>query len=232
MGGKTPEPEWMALFLSALRERPVIRAAARTAGVPLATAYSRRRTDEDFAREWNAALGKEASEDTGENTSENGTDALAGWGGARRIGSKRIARFLETLAETSNVSAAAKTAGIEVRTIYRLRRDDAGFAARWQAALAEGYDNLEMELLAHLRGGDGHEADAGRKGKFDTASALRSLAAHRESVAREKGRRTLADEVTTIASINAKIDALRARAKANERAIRSARRKKARDDEA
>ena len=42
-------------------------------------------------------------------------------------------------------------------------------------------------------------------------------------MAREKGRRTLADEAATIASINAKIDLLRARQKDSDKAIRAAR---------
>ena len=61
------------------------------------------------------------------------------------------------------------------------------------------------------------------KRKFDVATALRCLTAHRESVAREKGRRTLAAEVATIEAINAKIDTLRLRAKESEAAIRAAR---------
>ena len=80
-------------------------------------------------------------------------------------------------------------------------------------------------MLEHLRAqGSGEPAPAGAR-KFDTVTALRCLTAHRENVAREKGRRALADEVTTIASINAKIDALRARARANDKAIRTSRRK-------
>ena len=80
-----------------------------------------------------------------------------------------------------------------------------------------------MELLHHLRSGD-TPGDGTPPRKFDTAIALRCLTAHRESVAREKGRRTLADEVATIASINAKIDDMRARSKAGDAAVRKARR--------
>ena len=207
------EPEWMAAFLGALRAEPKVRAAARAADVALSTAYHRRRIDPDFAREWDAARGKSVGEDT------------AGWGGTRRIGAKKIERFLETLAESSNVRAAAEAAGIAVRAVYRLRREDPEFARAWYAALAEGYDNLEMEMLEHLRAQGAGEAAPASARKFDTATALRCLTAHRENVAREKGRRALADEVTTIASINAKIDALRARARANDKAIRTSRRK-------
>jgi outer membrane murein-binding lipoprotein Lpp len=47
-------------------------------------------------------------------------------------------------------------------------------------------------------------------------------------VAREKGRRALAEEVTTIASINAKIDRLRLAGEAGAQAIAEARRENAR----
>lgn len=138
----------------------------------------------------------------------------------RRIASK-LELFLTRLAETSNVAAAADEAELATATVYARRRTDPDFARRWYAALAEGYDNLEMELLAQLRSGESGGAEAKRK--LDVATALRCLTAHRESVAREKGRRTLAEEVATIAAINAKIDAMRARAKQGEAAVRAAR---------
>jgi hypothetical protein len=136
--------------------------------------------------------------------------------------------FLAHLGETSNVTAAAEAAAISLSRVYAMRRTDPGFARAWFDALAEGYDNLEMELLQHLRaagtgGGEEGDAPAGRR-KFDTATAFRCLAAHRDSVAREKGRRTLAQEVATISAINAKIDRLRLNAQASEKAIRAARR--------
>ena len=80
------------------------------------------------------------------------------------------------------------------------------------AALAEGYDNLEMELLARLREGRLEDVDElGNKRKFDIGTAFRCLIAHRETVAKEKGRATLDDEIATMKSINAKIDMIRAR---------------------
>ncbi|HEX7709443.1 MAG TPA: hypothetical protein VF418_00760 [Sphingomonadaceae bacterium] len=120
--------------------------------------------------------------------------------------------FLGKLAETSNVKAAAEAADVSQSLVYKRRRDDRDFARQWYAALAEGYDNLEMELLGVLRAGKPEEVDAdGTRHKFDIGSALRCLIAHREAVAKEKGRRTLADEAATIESINAKIDAIRAK---------------------
>lgn len=120
--------------------------------------------------------------------------------------------FLNHLAETSNVKAAAQAANVSQSLVYKRRRDDPDFARQWYDALAEGYDNLEMELLGRLREGRLEEVDEdGNKRKFDIGTAFRCLIAHRETVSREKGRRTLADEIATMKSINAKIDTIRAR---------------------
>ncbi|TMM48062.1 hypothetical protein [Qipengyuania marisflavi] len=210
-------PEWAARFLAALRAGSGVRAAARAAGVTSSTPYHRRTANADFRKAWDAI---KPVDDRRKRKS----------GPPAQRGAAKIDRFLEELAATSNVAAAADTADIATATVYRLRRDDPDFARRWYAALAEGYDNLEMELLQHLRRGEstgdaaaksaGSSAD---RGKFDIPNALRCLTAHRDTVAREKGRRTLAEEVTTIAAINTKIDAMRARARESEAAIRKAR---------
>jgi hypothetical protein len=100
--------------------------------------------------------------------------------------------FLNELAETSNVKP--------------------DFARRWYEALAAGYDNLEMDLLCRLREGRLEDADSeGNKRKFDIGTAFKCLIAHRETVARTKGRKTLEDELATMKSINAKIDKIRER---------------------
>ena len=62
--------------------------------------------------------------------------------------------FLAELARTSNVTAAAKAAGICTGTAYDERRANAPFNRAWQQALCEGYDHLEMELLQRMRGGE------------------------------------------------------------------------------
>lgn len=122
--------------------------------------------------------------------------------------------FLAALAESSNVSAAARKAGVPTSTVYSARREDAGFASLWFEALCEGYDNLEMDLLRRLRVGelDGGKAKARRK--YDNAIAFRLLTTHREAVSRQKALRADDDEDAILASINAKLDAMRAREKA------------------
>jgi hypothetical protein len=117
--------------------------------------------------------------------------------------------FLAALAERSNVTFAAEMAAIKPALAYKVRREDPEFARRWQGALCEGYDNLEFELLDRLRNGVVSD-DKGRK--FDNAVALRLLAAHRESVARERALRDNEDAAAVVAAIDAKIDAMRQRA--------------------
>ena len=123
--------------------------------------------------------------------------------------------FINALAETSNVKAACELAVVSQSLVYKTRREKAEFARQWYAALAEGYDNLEMELLSRLREGRLEDIDAdGNKRKFDIGTAFRCLIAHRDTVAKEKGRATLDDELATMKSINAKIDEIRRREEA------------------
>ena len=56
--------------------------------------------------------------------------------------------FLEHLIETSNITASAAYAKTVPSRAYRTRKQDPAFAAAWDAALVEGYKNLEMDLLA------------------------------------------------------------------------------------
>ena len=120
--------------------------------------------------------------------------------------------FLAELAVTSNVSAAARKARTPTATVYKARREEAEFNRRWQQALAEGYDNLEMDLLRRLRIGEltGGGPTKSRR-KYDNAIAFRLLSAHREAVGRQKALRASDDEDAIIASINAKLSKMRDR---------------------
>lgn len=123
--------------------------------------------------------------------------------------------FLETLAETSNVSEAARKSGAVTPYVYRIRRENPEFRAQWSAALLEGYEHLEMETLHRLRFGT-PPGDT----KFDIANALRLLAAHREAAAKEKARQGKRDKAAVLASLNAKLDRMRERRAAAERLLK------------
>jgi len=122
-------------------------------------------------------------------------------------------KFIEELANTSNVSAAARAAGVCTSTAYETRRSDAEFNRNWQVALCEGYDNLEMDLLHRLRSGEIKPASGAKKGVriFDNAVAMRLLFAHREAVGRQRAMRSEEDADAIIVSINAKLSLMRQR---------------------
>lgn len=63
------------------------------------------------------------------------------------FGQEKQQRFFEHLAETANVSAAARHAGVALSTVHRWRHRDADFRRAWEQALAQGYADLEMHLL-------------------------------------------------------------------------------------
>ena len=86
---------------------------------------------------------------------------------------RRAARFLEALAASGNVSFACEIAGIGKDRIYRHRRENAAFAAAWEAAKqafaekAEADDGIDLEALER----DGLAVRRGRGGHVQIVSA-------------------------------------------------------------
>lgn len=192
-------PAWIPAFLTALARTGRVGRAVEATGVTSHAVYFQRRNNQRFAEAWLDALARKEPGAAGEPTPGEALPARnAGW----------RTTFFEALAETSNVSASAAGANVPLRTVYKLRRDDAGFAARWREALHEGYDSLEMEVLGHLR-------DPRPERKMDVASALRLLVAHRDTVARERALREDDDEQAVLDSIDRFIDDMRERRAAN-----------------
>lgn len=65
-----------------------------------------------------------------------------------RPNKRQMADFLDALAESSNITASARAAGLPSNSFYRERRRNADFADQWHDALCEGFVRLEAELLA------------------------------------------------------------------------------------
>lgn len=65
----------------------------------------------------------------------------------REVPQERLDEFLVRLAESCNMSRAARQAGVAHSTIYRLRARDPDFAAAWQQAIEAGYERLELALV-------------------------------------------------------------------------------------
>lgn len=135
----------------------------------------------------------------------------------RRYGAPKNWRetFLACLAETSNVTAAAECADISLSWVYKTKREDRGFAQAWLIALCEGYDNLEMELLCRLRHGEARDVPAV---KYDNATALRLLLAHRDARARYQAQQDNVSAEEVRASIDAKLARLREQVQAHDAA--------------
>lgn len=118
---------------------------------------------------------------------------------------------MNALSETSNIANAARKAGVDTSTVYKERRKNAEFNRRWHEALAEGYDNLEMDLLHRLRIGQLEGGKAQARRKYDNAIAFRLLTAHRDSVSRQRAIRANEDEETIILSLTSKLEKMRQR---------------------
>jgi broad specificity phosphatase PhoE len=127
-------------------------------------------------------------------------------------------RFLETLAATSSLARAAEAARTTPARAHEARRTDPEFARAWQAAIAESYLNLELEVIRRMREGDLKTPDGD---KFDFANAIRLIAAHRDSAGRSQASEPRNVSIAEVrASIERKI----------EEAERQVARKKARGD--
>lgn len=211
-----PAQDWKPRFLAALAETGIVRHAARVAGIGESTPYSARQHDPTFAGAWDAAI---AGKEYRRGVSVTVTASSAAAPPPRPATEPRTAHwrteFFDALAETSNVAAAAARARVPVRSVYKCRREDPAFAARWLAALHEGYDNLEMELVGYLR-------DPAPPRKMDVAAALRLLSAHRETVERRRAMTSDEDERATLESLDAFFEGLRQRRLANEAVLREA----------
>jgi hypothetical protein len=96
------------------------------------------------------------------------------------------ARFLSVLAETCNVTEAARQADVSVSYAYRKKASDARFRAGWSAAIGTGYSRLELVLLDRAFNGtekvitrkDGSEE---RMLEYSNQLGLQLLKMHRDS---------------------------------------------------
>ncbi len=197
--GTIPGPEWIGRFLTTLVATGIVGQAIEATGRAPNTIYRQRNRNAAFAAAWRTCMARRRAKLS--TVAEADDPAAQATGRGRR-------HFLETLAETSNVTASARRANMPLAEVYKLRRADTRFAAAWRTALVEGYDMLEMELLGHLR-------DPKSQRKLDVAVAMRLLAAHRDTVARQRALSEDDDEEEVLASIDRFIEDMRSRREAN-----------------
>ena len=97
-------------------------------------------------------------------------------------------KFLSVLADSCNVSLAARQAGVSSSAIYRRRARDASFRAGWDGALAEGYAKLELEMLKRALHGVqktvfSRSGERARFREYNDQLGLALLRMHRDSAA-------------------------------------------------
>jgi hypothetical protein len=99
-----------------------------------------------------------------------------------------VEQFVEVLADSCNVTLAARAIGRSMTNVYRHRSRDATFRRQWEQALAIGYSRLELMLLERALHGvekivvlkDGGQSVMR---DFDNRAALALLRMHRDGVA-------------------------------------------------
>ena len=100
-------------------------------------------------------------------------------------------QFLEELAASCNVKGAARSADINLSTVYRWRQRDEAFRSRWDQALDQGYAGLEAALLEQARlAATGEEAGVERApvvSGMDAKLAFALLQNHQRYRGREPG---------------------------------------------
>ena len=98
------------------------------------------------------------------------------------------ARFLSALAESCNVSFAARRARVSTSAIYERRKANASFRAGWQEALREGYAKLEIILLERALVGtekviERRDGSIERMREYSNSLAVALLRMHRDAAA-------------------------------------------------
>lgn len=132
-------------------------------------------------------------------------------------------RFLKTLAETLNVSEAARAVQMDRARAYALKDRDPAFARGWRDALDQAYGEVEVLLLQQSRDGSvrtetvrneatGEVRQTKTVHSYPLGVASRLLLSHKDEVAAHRAMlaQTEAD-ADTINRVRAQMDAVRAR---------------------
>ncbi|NQW08293.1 MAG: terminase [Alphaproteobacteria bacterium] len=134
----------------------------------------------------------------------------------QRWTSRRRAAFLTALAETGNVSAAARAAKASRSRAYQLKAADPDFAAEWVDALETAIDALDAE--ARRRALDGVETPHFHQGrvcgtvrKYSDTLLMFLLRAHRPARYRERPMAGSESDVDSEAALAGARDTLAAR---------------------
>ena len=124
--------------------------------------------------------------------------------------------FIETLADSCNVTLAARTIGRSMTNVYLHRNRDASFRAAWEQAIGIAYSRLEIMLLERALHGvektvvlkDGSESVMR---EYSDRTALALLRHHRDAVAASEQPIAEQEYAEARDRIMARIDRIRAK---------------------
>lgn len=144
-----------------------------------------------------------------------------------RLSEEAKATFLQTLAETCNITRAAEAAGHCRQVFVDQRKRCPVFAAAWAAALAKAYEHVEMMMLERTITGLAALAAAPERAtgpsatmrRYTDEQAMRLLRLHRQAATGGRGGEAAADEgkaraeqyAADRAALDAKLDLMRLR---------------------
>lgn len=128
--------------------------------------------------------------------------------------------FLEELARTCNVRAAARKAGMCPASAYRLRKRSAEFRAEWGVALCQSYRQLELLLLERAMNGTVKTVRRGdaivETVEYPNGMALSLLKMHRANVQEIETEHAPEEMEEVRKRLGRKLEALRRRVEAEE----------------
>ena len=127
--------------------------------------------------------------------------------GNARLNAAARKRFLDHLAQTANVAASARKAGVSSDAVYAERRRLPEFRGEWAEALTEGYVRLETDLLADaLKRASSNTTDAMLKAKTQQLRLqLGLLSAHRGAVKGNAAPATVRTNNTDLPTLKAQL---------------------------
>jgi len=134
-----------------------------------------------------ALSGAGHAEIAGRDRSKSKNGRKKGTGTPSKFSQERADKFIKLLADSCNITLAAKTARWPISAVYRHRAKDASFRAAWEQALSIGYSRLEMMMLERALHGvektivlKSGESKVMRE--YDDRVALALLRQHRDTV--------------------------------------------------
>jgi hypothetical protein len=146
----------MAAIIAGLKVSGIVKTSCDEAGVRPPLAQRWRGKYPRFGEEWREAMAHYETARLSALTRSTKPARSVRWTPAR------IERFIDVMATTGNVTAAAQAANVSRNAVYSLRRRDAAFRAAWASAVDQGYAQVEIGMIDEAINGVAPRAEGDR----------------------------------------------------------------------